>query len=407
VGAENRNDAATRRRWVICGPPWNRPAAVCGDRPSGARRAVLWLLVLAFGVSIYGSLAAGPASASSPGIAIYFTENIPAMGAVARMPLIEDALISLLDSADVSIDACLFSLTRGSVRDALVRAHRRGVRVRVACDLDHQAEFRFIEDEGMPVMYGNRSGLMHNKFFVVDRRTVWTGSTNMTDEGFSSNHNNSPSIICPELALAYEMEFEEMFVEGNFGGTKVDNTPHVISCGSAEIESYFSPSDGSQAELIDEIKDANASIYFAVYYFTADAVREALVEQAADGVVVKGIYDAAGAGHPYAEYEALCSAGIPVKVENLNGRLHHKFMIIDVDGEDPVVVTGSYNWTAAANEKNDENTLVIHDRAIAETYYAEWKHTWSAVPPACGCNMPTVVLPLVIRSCTWNQETVH
>ena len=383
------------------------PPRFHGKRLTDVVRAKLWAPFTALLIVCLAVGTAAPAGAATPEIAIYFTENLPAAGAPASMSLIESALLSLLDSAEVSIDACLFSLNRESVRDALVRAHDRGVRVRVACDDGHYPDFRHIENVGITVVQDNRSSTMHNKFFVVDRRIVRTGSTNMTDEGFSSNHNNSPAIVCPELAQAYEAEFEEMFVEKKFGRAKVDNTPHVISCDSITIESYFSPSGGSQAKLIDEISHADSSICFAVYYFTADQVREALIQRTADGVIVKGIYDAIGAGCHYSEHEPLCSAGIPIKVENLRGILHHKFMVIDVDGDDPVVVTGSYNWTAAGNEDNDENTLIIHDRAIAETYYSEWQHIWAVVPPTCGCNMPRVLLPLVIHSCASSQVIPH
>jgi phosphatidylserine/phosphatidylglycerophosphate/cardiolipin synthase-like enzyme len=50
---------------------------------------------------------------------------------------------------------------------------------------------------------------------------------------------------------------------------------------------------------------------------------------------------------------------------------HHKFAIIDVDGSDPVVVLGSYNWTSSGAYDNDENTLIIHDANLAQSYYQE------------------------------------
>jgi len=341
---------------------------------------------------------AAPVVDTSADIAVYFTDNIPATEHLASAPFIEEALISLLDSASTSIDASLYSLTRESVRDAILRAHGRGVTVRVTCEREYHASFQALEEAGIPVVPDTRSGLMHNKFFVIDRRIVWTGSTNMTDEGFSSNHNNSPAIVCPELALVYEAEFEEMFIDRKFGTAKTDNTPHFLTCDGIIIESYFSPSDESEAQLIDEIRNADTSIYFAIYYFTSDPIREALVERANVGVMVKGVFDISGANHPYAEKEALCGVGIPIKVEDFPGRLHHKFMVIDVDGIDPVAVTGSYNWTSAGTKKNDENTLIIHDPAISQIYYEEWCHIWQAIPATRGCNMPCLFFPLALNA---------
>lgn len=363
-----------------------------------AKKRQLGLLMLFLILLPCAAVAAEPSTDLPTDISVYFTDNIPATESFASTLSIETALISLLNAASTSIDASLFSLARESVCDALVQAHERGVTVRITCERDYYASFQVLEEAGMPAVPDTRSGLMHNKFFVIDRRIVWTGSTNMTDEGFSSNHNNSPAIVCPELALAYEVEFEEMFIDRKFGTAKTDNTPHCLTCDGIIIESHFSPSDGSEARLIEEIRNADTSIYFAIYYFTSDPVREALVERASVGVTVKGVFDALGAGNAYAEDEALCDAGIPIKREDLRGILHHKFMVIDVDRTDPVVLTGSYNWTSAGTKQNDENTLIIHDQAVSQVYYDEWCHIWRGIPAARGCNMSSLFLPLALSA---------
>jgi hypothetical protein len=63
--------------------------------------------------------------------------------------------------------------------------------------------------------------------------------------------------------------------------------------------------------------------------------------------------------------------------------MHHKFAVIDVHGAHPRVITGSYNWTAAGAESNDENTLIIHDAATAQAYYQEYLRLYGAIPPGC------------------------
>jgi phosphatidylserine/phosphatidylglycerophosphate/cardiolipin synthase-like enzyme len=74
-----------------------------------------------------------------------------------------------------------------------------------------------------------------------------------------------------------------------------------------------------------------------------------------------------------------------VKVEIFGGKVHHKFAVIDVNGANPVVVTGSYNWTAAGEEQNDENTLIIYDPAVAQAYYQEYLKLYQALPAETVC----------------------
>ena len=77
-------------------------------------------------------------------------------------------------------------------------------------------------------------------------------------------------------------------------------------------------------------------------------------------------------------------------------RAGHKFAVIDVEGDDPVVIAGSYNWTEAGAYDNDENTLILHDRELARAYYAEWQRLWETVPLERVCNAVRVNLPVVV-----------
>jgi phosphatidylserine/phosphatidylglycerophosphate/cardiolipin synthase-like enzyme len=85
-------------------------------------------------------------------------------------------------------------------------------------------------------------------------------------------------------------------------------------------------------------------------------------------------------------------------VSRLPGKVHHKFAVIDVEGDDPTVVLGSYNWTAAGAYDNDENTLIIHNRELAQACYAEWQRLWATVPLDRICNPFEVHLPAMLRT---------
>jgi phosphatidylserine/phosphatidylglycerophosphate/cardiolipin synthase-like enzyme len=71
--------------------------------------------------------------------------------------------------------------------------------------------------------------------------------------------------------------------------------------------------------------------------------------------------------------------------------------VIDVEGDDPVVIVGSYNWTNAGAYDSDENTLSIHDRELARVYDAERQRLWEPVPMERVCNVVGVYLPIVAR----------
>jgi phosphatidylserine/phosphatidylglycerophosphate/cardiolipin synthase-like enzyme len=62
------------------------------------------------------------------------------------------------------------------------------------------------------------------------------------------------------------------------------------------------------------------------------------------------------------------------------------------------VIMGSCNWTAAGAYDNDENTLIIHDRELAQAYYAEWQRLWATVPVERVCNALEVYLPAVVSN---------
>ena len=89
---------------------------------------------------------------------------------------------------------------------------------------------------------------------------------------------------------------------------------------------------------------------------------------------------------------------IEVSLKLVEGKVHHKFAVIDVEGDDRVAIVGSYNWTAAGAYDNDENTLIIHDRELARAYYAEWQRLWAAVPVERVCDVVTVWLPVVVNN---------
>jgi len=332
----------------------------------------------------------------------YFTDNVAAAGPSPEPTAMEQALLTLLDSASDTIDAALYGMDRASVRDALIAAHHRGVVVRLVCDDDAYTEesyrphFQALEAAGIWVIPDGKSGIMHNKFLIVDGRRVWTGSTNITDTCFTYNHNHSVLIDSPHLALTYQAEFSEMFYGQRFAKDKEDNTTHFFRFAEQQVESAFSPTDKPDDALLSAVAAAQESIHFAIFSFTSGDLTDVLLERYAAGVEVAGLWDQLMAASGYSQSWRLCRAGVPTKIENFGSKLHHKMMVIDADGADPRVVLGSYNWTSSATEQNDENLLIVHSRPLAQAFLAEWHKLDTALGEETVCHPISTYLPAVL-----------
>src|SRR5204863_3198495 len=98
-------------------------------------------------------------------------------------------------------------------------------------------------------------------------------------------------------------------------------------------------------------------------------IAKALVEAARRGVKVEVILDKSQRSERYSSADFLARAGIPVRIDAIHAIAHNKVMVLD--GE--TVITGSFNFTRVAEEKNAENLLIIHDSALAARYAENWK----------------------------------
>lgn len=115
---------------------------------------------------------------------------------------------------------------------------------------------------------------------------------------------------------------------------------------------------------------------------------------------MRGVFDELGAANASSDDEAQCAAGVPVRVEQTVGKMHNKLMVLNAGGADPRVVTGSLNWTAAGNARNNENIVILRDAEAAQTYTAAFAQWWDGSPATPGCEgsalQRSVYLPLVV-----------
>jgi phosphatidylserine/phosphatidylglycerophosphate/cardiolipin synthase-like enzyme len=142
-------------------------------------------------------------------------------------------------------------------------------------------------------------------------------------------------------------------------------------------ETCFSRVERCDVLLINLINRANRSVYVAVYSFTRDSLATALISAKERGVEVRVVIERERAYEQGSEYPRLKSAGVDVRLDGNPNLMHHKFMVID----GYVVVTGSYNWSSAAEDRNDENIVVILDRDVAQRFVQEFERVWQMASP--------------------------
>jgi phosphatidylserine/phosphatidylglycerophosphate/cardiolipin synthase-like enzyme len=304
---------------------------------------------------------------------VYFTE--PDSPETSTLRGGTDAnLAEAIQQAKLSVEVAMDNLDLWSLRDALLDAHRRGVAVRVIIESDNlfTEEVQELIESGVPLQDDRNPGLMHNKFVIIDRLEVWTGSMNFTVNGAYRSDNNLIRIRSPELAQDYLVEFDEMFADRQFGANSPANTPWpVLLIEGTQVEVYFSPDDGTIERLIGLVESAQDEVL--AYSFTDDELASALKDAVNSGVIVAGVLDKSQAlGNIGGEYEHLLENGIEVRLDGNPYSMHHKVLIID----DQILVTGSYNFSNSAKTRNDENTLVIHSPEMAELFNKEFERVW-------------------------------
>ena len=307
---------------------------------------------------------------------LYFTDPLNPL-ASQKTGGADGPLAAAINSARLTVDVAIYSLSLNSIRDALLDAHDRGVQVRMVMESDNldRADPQRLIEAGIPILGDRREGLMHDKFVVIDNSEVWLGSMNFTDSGGYTDNNNLMRIRSVKMAENYTKEFEEMFVDDKFGPDVVVETPNPrVTVDGTPIDVYFAPDDSVQASLLDLINNAQSSIYFLAFSFTSDEIGEAIRTAANEGLIVSGVMEDEQVNSNFGtEFDLFQQAGLDVVRDGNDGQMHHKVMIIDKN----TVILGSYNFTNSAETRNDENLLVIYNEQIAAQFFSEFKRIYA------------------------------
>jgi phosphatidylserine/phosphatidylglycerophosphate/cardiolipin synthase-like enzyme len=289
---------------------------------------------------------------------------------------IAHAVVGYIDETERTLDVAAFELDNRIITDALVRAVRRGVRVRLVTESNYLDEsgVKALRAVGVPVVDDKRDGaLMHNKFMVFDGKAVWTGSMNFTENCAYRNNNNGVYIADPRLAENYSTKFSWMFEQRKFGGapSRTDRIPNplVTLSDGTPVENYFSTHDRPAGHVTEVVRQARKSIHFMAFSFTHEGIAQAMQERAAAGVEVTGVFEKTQTAAGHSAYFRMRDARLPVFLDGNPRNMHHKVIVID--GE--IVVFGSFNFSESADKSNDENLLVIYNRAVAARFEEEFQ----------------------------------
>ena len=289
---------------------------------------------------------------------------------------IDDHLIALINSARKSVLCAFYDLELQSVADALVAQDHSGRKVAIVTDSEYRDRpaLRSCAAAGIPIVFDRRSPFMHNKFCIVDGKTVWTGSTNISNNCMYRNNNNALLLQSPELAERYGAEFTEMFNGRRFGGGVRSASREPVLVGTTPITSYFAPEDEVEQVLVGLVKGARNRIEFMAFSFTSKPVAQEMVQRIQDRVRVRGIFERRNAGSEASRDDFLRARGADVRLDGNPYNLHHKVIVID----GATTITGSYNFSRNANTRNDENLLVLQGADIAAAYLEEFERLFAA-----------------------------
>jgi phosphatidylserine/phosphatidylglycerophosphate/cardiolipin synthase-like enzyme len=144
-----------------------------------------------------------------------------------------------------------------------------------------------------------------------------------------------------------------------------------ITLNNTQTQVYFSPKGGCTLAIVDQIDNAKSEILIQAYSFTSTPIAKAIVNAHKRGIHVEIILDKSNKSKKYSAGDFTAHMGVNTYIDSKHAIAHNKIIIIDKE----TVITGSFNFTKAAEEKNAENLLIIKNKKLAEIYIDNWnKH---------------------------------
>ena len=318
-------------------------------------------------------------------------------------------LTAFIRGATQTLDFAIYDMRfsdplRAKLAAALREKAQAGVAIRFCYDADKPSQPNlaagqdpapagtgaFVQSLGYPWRRIAGMKLMHSKYIVRDRESVWTGSTNMTDDAFTIMENNIVEINSQALASYYVQNFQELWEKENFeqtGDIHTEAVPLTFSNQSANARVMLSPGCGLEidSEIARHARAAQRRVRICSLLINSGTLIGELGNLLRRGQVpVDGIYDRTQMEEVYLQWqevpqnrwkisalkEIIMRAGLvgknsaPYTPSGPHNFMHNKVLVID-----DTVITGSYNFSRSA-QFNAENILFIESAPLAEAYGA-------------------------------------
>ncbi|MCA9138271.1 MAG: endonuclease [Planctomycetales bacterium] len=188
-----------------------------------------------------------------------------------------------------------------------------------------------------------------------------------------------------EQRLAYARQFAFNLVRDQLGGAndsdlvnwledviKVLQPSPQNTSDQGPSEAYFSPHDGCVAKIIRLFSTVKRSVDVCVFTITDDRIKDAIIAAHRRGIAIRIISDNDKSTDLGSDIDQLARIGIPVRVDQTEYHMHHKYAIYD----NKELLTGSYNWTRSAANYNEENFIVTRDGALINSFRNAFEKLW-------------------------------
>jgi len=294
---------------------------------------------------------------------------------------LEKVVVDFINAAQTRLEVAVQELESPSIAEAILQARKRRLVVKIVLEQDYlkarnrrnpwspggkNENNRRIHDAllraNIDVKTDYNKSIFHQKFIIRDRQSLLSGSTNFTPTGTSKNLNHIVVVHDPAVAKIYGREFKEI-QQGHFGrlneGHDIAPTDVVVS--NVPVRVLFSPDHHPEMEIMKQMLKARKRIDFAIFTFAkSSGIDDTMIRLLQAGMPIRGAFDAKQGAQSWAAIPALKKNGaqlFSVRPGNGIGHLHHKLMVLD----EQVVIAGSFNYTGAANQLNDENIIILGD----------------------------------------------